>query len=61
MQRHVNVNAMQWHVNVNAMQWHVNVFRGESVPSRAEKQQRIRIKYFYSNTSYGFKYKNLYK
>ena len=33
-----------------------NVFIGEVVPSRAKKQQRVGIKPFHSNTSYGLEY-----
>ena len=32
------------------------VFREETFPSRAKKQQSIGIKCFYSNTSCGFEY-----
>ena len=43
----------------------LNDFRGEALPSRAKtknkKLQSTGIKLFYSNTCYGFQYKELHK
>ena len=33
------------------------VFRGEAVPNKAKNKQSICKKSFYSNTSYGFEFK----